>query len=108
MCCTRSIRRYRRAPPDAALAGLHRWRRGREAGGALVLALLVVSHWVLDWVTHRPDLPLVPGAGPRLGLGVQWELHEEWQDDERTLGIWEAFVEDARRRMEEREEVGVP
>ena len=35
-------------------------------------------------------------------LGVQWELHEEWQDDERMLGIWEAFVDDARRRMEER------
>jgi len=28
-----------------------------------------VSHWVLDFVTHRPDLPLWP-AGPRVGLGV--------------------------------------
>lgn len=35
-------------------------------------------------------------------LGVQWELHEEWQDDERSLGIWRTFVADARRRMEER------
>ena len=40
-------------------------------------------------------------------LGVQWELHEEWQDDERMFGIWEMFVDDARRRMEERAEVGV-
>lgn len=23
-----------------------------------VIGLLVPSHWVLDWVTHRPDLPL--------------------------------------------------
>jgi membrane-bound metal-dependent hydrolase YbcI (DUF457 family) len=53
----------------AALAGLHRWRSG-GARGALVIAGVVVSHWVLDWVTHRPDLPLVPGAGPRLGLGL--------------------------------------
>ncbi|HCX28681.1 MAG TPA: hypothetical protein DHU55_02750 [Blastocatellia bacterium] len=29
----------------------------------------VVSHWVLDFVSHRPDMPLYPG-GPRLGLGL--------------------------------------
>lgn len=29
----------------------------------------VVSHWVLDFVTHRPDMPLWPG-GPRVGLGL--------------------------------------
>jgi LexA-binding, inner membrane-associated putative hydrolase len=34
-----------------------------------VIAGLVVSHWVLDWVTHRPDMPLYPG-GPKLGLGL--------------------------------------
>jgi putative glutamine amidotransferase len=40
-------------------------------------------------------------------LGVQWELHEEWQDDDRMLGIWRALVADARRRMDEREGAGV-
>jgi len=30
---------------------------------------IVVSHWVLDWITHAPDLPLYPG-GPRVGLGL--------------------------------------
>ena len=35
----------------------------------VILALLVVSHWVLDWITHRPDLPLYPG-GPTFGLGL--------------------------------------
>ena len=34
-----------------------------------VVAALVVSHWVLDWVTHRPDMPLYPG-GPKVGLGL--------------------------------------
>jgi hypothetical protein len=34
-----------------------------------VLAVLVVSHWILDYVTHRPDMPLYPG-GPRFGLGL--------------------------------------
>jgi hypothetical protein len=35
---------------------------------AIVFAL-VVSHWFLDWMTHRPDMPLYPG-GPKLGLGM--------------------------------------
>ena len=30
----------------------------------------MVSHWVLDWITHRPDLPLVPFFGPKVGLGL--------------------------------------
>jgi hypothetical protein len=34
-----------------------------------ILAALVISHWVLDVVTHRPDMPLTP-TGPKLGLGL--------------------------------------
>ena len=35
------------------------------------LVALVVSHWVLDWVTHVPDMPLWPTASsPHLGLGL--------------------------------------
>ncbi len=52
----------------ALFAGLYHWRTG-YARGALVVALAVVSHWVLDFVTHRPDMPLYPG-GPKLGLGL--------------------------------------
>jgi hypothetical protein len=36
---------------------------------ALVIGLLVVSHWLLDFVTHRPDIELYPG-GAKLGLGL--------------------------------------
>src|SRR5262245_6260545 len=42
------------------------------AGSAYVFAAvlaLVVSHWVLDVVTHVPDMPLYPG-GPKFGLGL--------------------------------------
>ncbi len=35
----------------------------------LVVSGLVVSHWVLDFVTHRADMPLYPG-GPTFGLGL--------------------------------------
>jgi hypothetical protein len=41
----------------------------RDGRGALWLAAAVTSHWVLDWMTHRPDLPLWPG-GPLVGLGL--------------------------------------
>ena len=36
---------------------------------ALLVGAVVVSHWILDFVTHRPDLPLWPG-GPGFGLGL--------------------------------------
>jgi membrane-bound metal-dependent hydrolase YbcI (DUF457 family) len=47
---------------------LYRTRTASERAG-LVVGLLVVSHWVLDWISHRPDMPLYPG-GPKLGLGL--------------------------------------
>ena len=37
--------------------------------GTLTIWIGVVSHWVLDWITHRADMPLYPG-GPRFGLGL--------------------------------------
>jgi len=37
--------------------------------GAVAIWIGVISHWVLDWITHRPDMPLYPG-GPRYGLGL--------------------------------------
>jgi hypothetical protein len=44
-------------------------RRRREA---LIVGLLVPSHWLLDWFVHIPDLPLYPGEGDRHGLGI-WQ-----------------------------------
>jgi hypothetical protein len=40
------------------------------AAASVTLALLVVSHWFLDVVAHRPDMPLTPGGTTRLGLGL--------------------------------------
>ena len=43
---------------------------GRERAARLpVISSLVVSHWVLDFLTHRPDMPLYPG-GAKFGLGL--------------------------------------
>src|SRR5216684_3144484 len=41
----------------------------RYLRGALWVFLGVVSHWVLDFIVHRPDLPLYP-HGPKFGLGL--------------------------------------
>src|SRR5262252_6972453 len=44
--------------------------RGASIRAAAIAAALVASHWVLDFATHRPDMPLWPGGGPLLGLGL--------------------------------------
>lgn len=49
--------------------GIHyAWKRNPRA--ALVLGAAVFSHWVLDFATHRPDLPLAPGSETYFGLGL--------------------------------------
>lgn len=53
-------------------AAVYRWRTG-NARGALWLGGGVLSHWVLDFVVHVPDLPLYPG-GPKVGLGLWHSL----------------------------------
>lgn len=40
----------------------------RDRRGALVLGLLVLSHWLLDLLVHRPDLPLTPWGQTVVGL----------------------------------------
>ena len=42
--------------------------RGRSVT-AVLLAWAVLSHWVLDVIAHRPDMPVLP-TGPYLGLGL--------------------------------------
>ncbi len=50
----------------AAVGGIY-WLLRREKQGALLLAALVASHWLLDLVVHQPDLPIAPGSAVRLG-----------------------------------------
>ena len=52
----------------ALFGGLYLLAR-RNWRAALVVAAVVLSHWFLDFVAHRPDLPLVPG-GAVFGLGL--------------------------------------
>jgi membrane-bound metal-dependent hydrolase YbcI (DUF457 family) len=54
----------------SVLCGLLYWSATRYRSGALVVALVALSHWYLDAVVHRPDLPLYPGSALKLGLGL--------------------------------------
>lgn len=42
----------------------------RYPHGTVVLGLAVVSHWMLDSIVHRPDLPLYPGSSYFVGFGL--------------------------------------
>lgn len=54
----------------AAYVGWRVWKgRGVAAGAAAAVALAVFSHWVLDAVVHRPDLPLYDNTA-KVGLGL--------------------------------------
>jgi len=53
-------------------AGLAYFVWTHDRAGACTVSLLTVSHWVLDWFTHRPDLTLWPGTSPHVGFGL-WQ-----------------------------------
>jgi len=42
----------------------------KDKKSAFWLGILVVSHWILDLLTHRPDLLLMPGSDLKVGLGL--------------------------------------
>ena len=52
-----------------AFGAIYRMATGRNGRIFIVLAALVVSHWLLDWITHAPDMPIYPG-GATYGLGM--------------------------------------
>ncbi len=49
---------------------LFRWVVVKSHPVALVVALAVMSHWLLDVIVHTPDLPIWSDASPKLGLGL--------------------------------------
>ncbi|WP_199553329.1 hypothetical protein [Sandaracinobacteroides hominis] len=61
----------------------------RRPQWAVLSALAVISHWFLDWLVHRPDLPLAPGMEP-LGLGLWYHPMIAWplEIGLLALGTW--------------------
>ena len=53
----------------ALLAGAYFFVR-HYARGAWILFAAVISHWLLDFASHRPDMALAPGVHQYFGLGL--------------------------------------
>ena len=68
----------------AVLFAIVYWGVSRYSRGAIVVGLLVISHWVLDFIVHAPDLPIYPGGGAKFGLGL-------WNQPIVTIGV-ESFL----------------
>ena len=64
----------------AALGIVYFAVRQSRVSAAVTVALLVVSHWLLDYLTHRRDMPLTPHGLERLGLGL-------WNSRPGTLAV---------------------
>ena len=58
---------------SAAFGGIYYLLRN-EKRGALILGFGVLSHWILDFFTHRPDLPLAPWSAMKAGLGLWYSV----------------------------------
>jgi len=78
-----------RYPYSHSLAGLALWGAGfgliyfifkRRFLLAMLLFAVVLSHWLLDFVSHRPDLPLTLTGAERFGLGL-------WHSRVATLAV---------------------
>jgi hypothetical protein len=54
----------------ATLVGGIHFVLNRKRTAALVLGILVLSHWALDAIVHQPDLPLYPGSAAVVGLNA--------------------------------------
>jgi len=53
------------------LAAIAYWLFRKFVRDAAIVGAVVLSHWVVDFIAHRPDLSLWPG-GPKVGLGL-WD-----------------------------------
>jgi hypothetical protein len=54
----------------AATISLLYWAITRYLAGSLTTFVVVASHWFLDAVVHRPDLPLYPAGTSLFGFGL--------------------------------------
>ncbi|MBI3992466.1 MAG: hypothetical protein HY342_04270 [Candidatus Lambdaproteobacteria bacterium] len=82
---------------------VYRLLRGNTRA-AVWLGMAVLSHWVLDFISHRPDLPLFPGGEARVGLYLWASL---WGTLVVELGLLVAGVALYMRAFPARDRVGV-
>jgi membrane-bound metal-dependent hydrolase YbcI (DUF457 family) len=73
-------------------------RRGEPTGDALLVGAAVFSHWVLDFLVHRPDLPLYDNTA-KVGLGLwNWPAPAFALELALLFGCMAWYLRAARRR----------
>jgi membrane-bound metal-dependent hydrolase YbcI (DUF457 family) len=85
----------------SAVVGAGYFALRRNGRSAWMMGIAVVSHWLLDFLVHRPDLPLWPG-GPKVGLGLwnDWAVEVFLEVAIFAAGAWLYFgVTRARDRI---------
>lgn len=70
---------------SAAAYAVFRWVVVRQNSVAIVVAVAVFSHWVLDLIVHTPDLPLWSDMSLKLGFGL-------WNDAMATYALEAALL----------------
>ncbi|MDX6530825.1 MAG: hypothetical protein QOH41_3115 [Blastocatellia bacterium] len=76
----------------------------RYKAGALVIWMGVISHWVLDYIVHRPDLPLYAGGARLVGLGL-W--NHRWAAIAVELVLFAAGIWLYTRQTKAKDKIGV-
>jgi len=82
------------------LAGLYALRHGRSLAASAVLVALVLSHWVLDVITHRPDMPITIGGATRVGFGLWNSVAADLLVELAMLGVGVALYVRATRPVD--------
>jgi len=54
------------------LAGIYLLLRNGGVRAFLVIAMVVISHWLLDFISHRADMPITLSESTLVGLGL-WD-----------------------------------
>ena len=75
----------------------------KHRSGAVICGIAVLSHWILDLITHRPDLPLYPGGESLVGFGL-W--NSVWAIFAVELPIFAAGIWLYLRRTTARDRIG--
>ena len=65
---------------SVVIALLYRAIRGARPVSIATVGALVFSHFLLDWITHRPDMPITISGTTKVGLGL-------WNYSGTTLAI---------------------
>src|SRR5438128_4846432 len=74
----------------------------RYLSGTIVIWLGVVSHWMCDWIVHRPDLPLYAGSR-QFGLGL-W--NHRWETIGLEMGIFAIAIWLYTRQTQAKDKIG--